>query len=323
MAPVFNQIESFGIVAHSAGGNQIVNLAKKCPNEFMQKCFAVAFTDSALPDLKSLPHGLHNWFIKNAKNYVRSPANLNAQLNTGPNEVPRRSAGIDKHEETPWATRHTIFDFLNEKSKEFSPWSKQPGDNTKLPLSPSTALPANKKQKSNDQNRELKIPIVNQLVSNSIEGIHLQRMQCDAEICEYSRNDQAFIDKYGLEDSKAHWWRLKFIHSIQMDEDRNQTRVRVPGTAIHSSCEHSLNDMELIPPIPRVSYKVTHPMAVKFNVNGVQYEWLYKRSKMYARAIDEATMYTYKVNEDASIVQFLVELESVKEVSTPLSMYKL
>lgn len=62
--PAFHQINTFGIVAHSAGGNQVLKLANDYPDEFIQKCFAIAFTDSTLWDLKSLPSGLHDWFIK-------------------------------------------------------------------------------------------------------------------------------------------------------------------------------------------------------------------------------------------------------------------
>lgn len=44
--PALDTIDSFAVVAHSYGGVVTLNMATNYPDEFLKKCFAVAFTDS-------------------------------------------------------------------------------------------------------------------------------------------------------------------------------------------------------------------------------------------------------------------------------------
>lgn len=44
--PALDTIDSFAIVAHSYGGVVTLNMAKNYPHAFVNKCFAIAFTDS-------------------------------------------------------------------------------------------------------------------------------------------------------------------------------------------------------------------------------------------------------------------------------------
>lgn len=44
--PAFESIDSFAVVAHSYGGVATLSMAKNHPKAFVEKCFAVAFTDS-------------------------------------------------------------------------------------------------------------------------------------------------------------------------------------------------------------------------------------------------------------------------------------
>lgn len=162
--------------------------------------------------------------------------------------------------------------------------------------------------------REPKIPIVNQLISSSVEGIHFQQMQCDAVISEYSRHDHVLIDKLGLKEPDAHWW-------PQVHNTAFQKRTITPGV----NGVKILENIERVPQIPQIRPVQNQPkMVVKFDVNGLKYEWTYTRLKSHARAIDDGTVFAYKVDQYAKEpVQFLIERESTKEMSTPLSMYRL
>lgn len=60
IAPVFDTIGSFGIVAHSFGGIVTFTLADEYPEAFLSKCFAVAFTDS-VHSSRMVTSKLHDW----------------------------------------------------------------------------------------------------------------------------------------------------------------------------------------------------------------------------------------------------------------------
>lgn len=61
--PIYHTIESFTIVAHSYGGVLTMQMAKIHEKAFLEKCFAVAFTDS-VHKTKEIPKRMFNWFRK-------------------------------------------------------------------------------------------------------------------------------------------------------------------------------------------------------------------------------------------------------------------
>lgn len=71
IAPVFDTIESFAVVAHSYGGVVTLEMAGNYPDEFLSKCFAVGFTDSVHYS-GGLDRELLQWFRQvsfNSKNH--------------------------------------------------------------------------------------------------------------------------------------------------------------------------------------------------------------------------------------------------------------
>lgn len=66
--PVKDSIKSFAIVAHSYGGIVTLNLAKNHENEFLEKCFAIGFTDS-VHSARILSADMLQWF-KNVNNFI-------------------------------------------------------------------------------------------------------------------------------------------------------------------------------------------------------------------------------------------------------------
>lgn len=73
IAPVFDTIESFAVVAHSYGGVATLEMAGNYPDEFLSKCFAVGFTDS-VHYAGGLDRELLQWFHQvsyNSKNHLK------------------------------------------------------------------------------------------------------------------------------------------------------------------------------------------------------------------------------------------------------------
>lgn len=61
IAPVYDSIESFAVVAHSYGGVVTVRMLDKYPDAFLEKCFGIAFTDS-VHYAGVLSNDLRDWF---------------------------------------------------------------------------------------------------------------------------------------------------------------------------------------------------------------------------------------------------------------------
>jgi len=118
IAPAFDTIESFAVVAHSYGGVVTLAMAKKSPDAFLQKCFAVAFTDS-VHRARVLSSTMLDWFQKNARNYVTSSEPLSTELKHRSNNIPRFSAGHKIHKWTSWAAIDAVFPYLEEKYTQF------------------------------------------------------------------------------------------------------------------------------------------------------------------------------------------------------------
>lgn len=63
IAPAYDSIDSFAVVAHSYGGVVTLDLARRYPNQFVEKCFAVGFTDSVHPTSSVVGNAeLLKWF---------------------------------------------------------------------------------------------------------------------------------------------------------------------------------------------------------------------------------------------------------------------
>lgn len=63
IAPAYDTIDSFVVVAHSYGGVVTLKMAEKYPEEFLNKCVAVGFTDS-VHYAGMLSDNLLQWFKK-------------------------------------------------------------------------------------------------------------------------------------------------------------------------------------------------------------------------------------------------------------------
>ncbi|XP_058172393.1 FAM172 family protein homolog CG10038 [Anopheles ziemanni] len=106
--------ESVAIVAHSYGGVVTVELAERFPEFFQSKVFAVGFTDSVhasslVPDMLK----------KIGRNWVTAKDPLDTPLTITKNDIPRHSAGHIKHEMTSYSCMSALFEFLEDRYKEF------------------------------------------------------------------------------------------------------------------------------------------------------------------------------------------------------------
>lgn len=61
IAPAYDSIESFAVVAHSYGGIVTLKMASNYPDAFLEKCFAIGFTDS-VHYAGSLSKKMLKWF---------------------------------------------------------------------------------------------------------------------------------------------------------------------------------------------------------------------------------------------------------------------
>ncbi|KAK3097403.1 hypothetical protein FSP39_009330 [Pinctada imbricata] len=108
--------KQIAIVAHSYGGVCTLELAIKFTNEFKDRVFAVALTDS----VHSLGHQeaseeVIEYYKERAKNWASSYDPLDTPLETRLDSCPTVSAGTDKHEYTSFSCMHSVFKFFEEK----------------------------------------------------------------------------------------------------------------------------------------------------------------------------------------------------------------
>lgn len=156
-------------------------------------------------------------------------------------------------------------------------------------------------------------PIINQLIASE----SAQKMDCNAVCIEYSSGDDELVKQLGISNPDAHKWLLQRITNFR------RTRASLK---IDSLREKMLHDMEFIqpgvrPPIHNYNLETSHDVVKFTDSDGAQYELTYLKLKAYARAINEATMFVYKVNNNATEVQFWIERESVEQLSTKKSKY--
>lgn len=125
--------KSIAVVAHSYGGIVTTELAGKYKEDFDQKVFAVALTDSV--------HGSRDVTSRLREigiNFVGSNDPVGKDQRSYDGDIKRVSAGHPKHEYTSWACIESLFEFVDEKYEKFT--------NAQVPGSPPS-----KKTKSEDE----------------------------------------------------------------------------------------------------------------------------------------------------------------------------
>lgn len=105
------------IVAHSAGGYVTVRMAVDRPNQFSNRVFAVAFTDSVHFSAPYSPVWQH--LVKVSRNWVSSNKPLDTSFNGKVDEIKCVSAGTTVHEVTSHSAIDSIFKFLEQRLAEF------------------------------------------------------------------------------------------------------------------------------------------------------------------------------------------------------------
>ena len=109
--------ESVAIVAHSYGGHVTMALAREYPEFFVDKVFAVAFTDSVE---NTAPEVIREHMNKITVNWAASDKPLDTVLRPkGNSGVEFRSAAHVKHEFTTYSSQNAVFDFIDQRYKEF------------------------------------------------------------------------------------------------------------------------------------------------------------------------------------------------------------
>lgn len=114
--------KSIAIVAHSYGGVVTSQLASKFKNDFDERVFAVAFTDSVHG------RGLTKRVIDIGVNFVTSNKPLNTILRSNDGgDMELRSAGHIKHEMTSYSCIESLFEFIKQRYDEET-GSKSPSE---------------------------------------------------------------------------------------------------------------------------------------------------------------------------------------------------
>ncbi|XP_037772761.1 cotranscriptional regulator FAM172A-like, partial [Penaeus monodon] len=103
------------LVAHSFGGCVTTALFEKFKEEFQERVFAVAMTDSVHfirkpSEFKEL--------VKISYNWVRSRFPLGTRLETEQGDIRRVSSGVMLHEETSWASINSVFKFFRRRHEQ-------------------------------------------------------------------------------------------------------------------------------------------------------------------------------------------------------------
>uniref|UniRef100_A0A1B0GIA4 Arb2 domain-containing protein n=1 Tax=Lutzomyia longipalpis TaxID=7200 RepID=A0A1B0GIA4_LUTLO len=112
--------KSVAIVAHSYGGIVTMELAKKFPEFFQEKVFAIGLTDSVHMGLKG-PPALQEYLKSISRNWVGSSKPLDTKLSTEKsNDIPHYSAGHTQHEWTSYSCMSALFDFFTERLDIFT-----------------------------------------------------------------------------------------------------------------------------------------------------------------------------------------------------------
>ncbi|XP_011877444.1 PREDICTED: UPF0528 protein CG10038 [Vollenhovia emeryi] len=103
------------IVAHSYGGQCVVQFARKYADEFKQKVFAVALTDAFLTKSQEGAN-----VIKIFRNWICSDQPLDTPLRTVNGDIECVSAGHTVHEMSSSSCMASLFDFIEHRYKYVS-----------------------------------------------------------------------------------------------------------------------------------------------------------------------------------------------------------
>ncbi|XP_070542343.1 cotranscriptional regulator ARB2A homolog [Ptychodera flava] len=110
------------MVAHSYGGLCVTSLCASREKEFYRKVTVVAMTESIHSlHLQEAPHPMIRWFSKFAVNWVTSEEPCDTPIPMDLLEVPKRSAGTKKHEETSWKSIDAVFKYFAEAVSKATP----------------------------------------------------------------------------------------------------------------------------------------------------------------------------------------------------------
>lgn len=105
--------KSIAVVAHSYGGHVATKLSSKFREDFENKVFAVAFTDSVHSS-----YGVKSRLSKIGTNFVSSSKPLGTLERSYSGDMPRVSAGHTKHEMTSFACIDALFEFVEKMYKQ-------------------------------------------------------------------------------------------------------------------------------------------------------------------------------------------------------------
>lgn len=102
--------KSIAVIAHSYGGVVSAHLASKFKDDFDERVFAVAFTDSVHG------RGLSKRVLDISVNFVTSDKPVNTIIrNQESGNMQLRSAGHHKHEMTSYSCIDSLFEFIKER----------------------------------------------------------------------------------------------------------------------------------------------------------------------------------------------------------------
>lgn len=101
------------IVAHSAGGGVTSGLVNRFKDDFIERVFAIALTDSILSIRYGFDKTLEKHLLKITCNWVANRNPLDTPIQADGNVIQEVSAGTLRHEETSWCAYESIFAFFD------------------------------------------------------------------------------------------------------------------------------------------------------------------------------------------------------------------
>lgn len=111
-----SKAEHIGIIAHSYGGVCTLELANSHINEFWDKVFAIALTDSVHSfSHQSSSEDSISFYKQRARNWASAYDPLDTPLETRMDFCPTVSAGTDRHDYTSYSSMESIFEFLEKR----------------------------------------------------------------------------------------------------------------------------------------------------------------------------------------------------------------
>jgi len=115
-----SKAENIVIIAHSYGGVVTMNLASNFQDDFIKRVNGVFMTDSVHYQLSG-HKDVDKKLVEIGKNYVATDLEVGTPVEnmfTPKNDIPRFSAGHQKHEWTSWSAMENIFKDMENASKQ-------------------------------------------------------------------------------------------------------------------------------------------------------------------------------------------------------------